>query len=326
MNVPSVVRSYARAKQIHDGITPIRGNPNNVRPLGNRRDWHTYSVRVTGDDVEFVLYKTPVVTYKPDGIIEIRSGGWDSISTRQFIEQVLGINCYGRRGKSIVEVKGLPLVLGPDDVIRVRADANGYIVLAQDRPTIRGYRINRAASNNVRARYKDFYDYLKGFVGVRSAPVTLRYGRVTECVSFSVQEAADMLGTVQERSGSPMINREPFAHILQRPSEVYPHWRKLNQLDVLYPEGCTWFTELIGSGDHQKFYKAAMALLLLETGTMLADDGRLSVVFNVESSKLLTMLDSILMRWHADEVLVLETLADGKLPNPKYEKWFDKEE
>ena len=68
-----------------------------------------------------------------------------------------------------------------------------------------------------------------------------------------------------------------------------------------------------------------MALLVLDTGTIFANEERLSLMFNVESSKLLTMLESILMRWHADEVLVLETLAEGKLPNPKYERWFDKE-
>lgn len=317
-------RNYELAKLTHDSITPIRGNPNNVRPLGNRRDWETYSVRMNGEAVEFVLYKTPVVTFQPDGIIEVRSGGWDSISTRQFISQVLYINCYGRRGKTVVDVENLPVVLAKDGVIRLRVD-DGRVVLAQERPVIYGFKLNRAAANNVRARYKEFYTYLKGFINLRSGVVKGKWGGEMEGVSFTTQEAADVLGVKNRGSSNPIVFKEQFERINRRPSEEHPHWRKHNKLDEVYPVRCKKFFELISSGDHMQFYEATMGLLTFDIGTIWADEGHMSHVFSVEATKPLTLLDSIVMRWHADEVLERVALTDGNLPNPKYENWFDKE-
>ncbi len=133
--VKRVPRVFDRrhAKQVHDNAVPIRGRAFEVRPLGNRKDVDIYSVRMDGDDVEFVLYKTPVITYKPDGEIVLRTAGWASVSSHQFIQQVLGIPARGKSGSSVLIVNGQHYTMtGNNPLVIRRGEGTGtWRVLAQ---------------------------------------------------------------------------------------------------------------------------------------------------------------------------------------------------
>ena len=75
---------YTRYKDLFNSVKPIRGRAEDVRPIGQRRrDWET--IRMNGDVVECVLYKTPVVRYYPDGKIGFLCGGWATPSTAEFM-------------------------------------------------------------------------------------------------------------------------------------------------------------------------------------------------------------------------------------------------
>ena len=89
--------NYGQAKRHFDRTQPIRGTT--TRPLGRRRDYRMYSIRETQTGaIELVCYRTPVVTYeKPKGqeqggTVRVKIDGWNSVSTRQFIRQTLGIS------------------------------------------------------------------------------------------------------------------------------------------------------------------------------------------------------------------------------------------
>jgi hypothetical protein len=78
------VHSYAEALRIHSNTKPLRGRAEEIRPLGNRRDADTYWIRKHGDAIELVLYKTPVITFEPDGDVVLFVDSYNSVSTHQF--------------------------------------------------------------------------------------------------------------------------------------------------------------------------------------------------------------------------------------------------
>lgn len=330
--IPSHVRTYERAKLIHDNSKPIRGNPNNVRPLGNRRDWQSYSVRMNGEAVEFVCYKTPVVTYYPDNSIEVRNGGWDTVSTRQFIMQTLDTPCHGQRRKTIVKLGGVPYVLPSDGLLKLKNEG-GALVLNQGTPVLYGYKIDRKAANNVRAKYKEFYDYLKGFVALRAttSPSHYKHHPDFEVLHVSIGEVADMVGLKPAGGDHCVPNIDLYKGIEKRPPEINDHWRKRENYDAKYESSGKRFIDLISSSGedaHTDHYKAAVLLCIYHRNVWirnddLANDRNKTLAVDVGAP--MTLLDNIVMRWHADEVLVREPLPLGKLPNPKYENWFDKE-
>jgi len=63
------VHDYAQALRIHDNTKPLRGRSPEIKPLGARRDADTYHVRMNGEAVELVLYRTPVITFMPDDAV-----------------------------------------------------------------------------------------------------------------------------------------------------------------------------------------------------------------------------------------------------------------
>ena len=326
-SVPTV-RAYEEAKRIHDNIKPIRGNPNNVRPLGDRRDWQMYSVRMNGDAVEFVCYKTPVVTFHPGDKIVVRTGGWDTVSTRQFIWQVLNLPCGGHRGRTLLHVGGSHRVVLTDAGMRLKV-SGGVIMLDQEVPKLRGYKVDRKAANNVRARYKDFYTYLKGFVSLRETQAEHR-GKEYGIVSTTMGELIDVVGLTQDHKDARYcyVNSRELTSIMKRPPEVHSHWRKHDNFDETYEKVGNKFMQMISSSDHADHYKTALMLLSMHSTNWVnveTVEKERSRMISVASSELLNRLDNIVMRWHAHEVLVEYDLPEGKMPNPKYVNWFDKE-
>ncbi len=103
--VPRVLY-YQEALKIHDSIKPLRGRAIEIRPLGNRRDADTYHIRKNGDAIELVLYKTPVITFMPDGDVVIFIDGYNSVSTHQFIDHVLNIRAQGARRTTVLTING----------------------------------------------------------------------------------------------------------------------------------------------------------------------------------------------------------------------------
>jgi len=79
------VKNYHEAKQRYEEVKPIRGRSGDIRPLGKRRrDWERI-VKVSESAYAIRLYSTDVVTYYEDGAIELRTGGWPSVSTTEMI-------------------------------------------------------------------------------------------------------------------------------------------------------------------------------------------------------------------------------------------------
>lgn len=340
--VPRVF-DHRHAKQVHDNALPIRGRSPEVRPLGSRRDVDTYSVRMNGDDVEFVLYKTPVITYKPDGVIVLRTDGWASVSSHQFIQQVLGIPARGKGGSSVLYVGGQHYTMTGDNTLTLGHKGTGaWRVLEHE--TLYGYKANRKALTNVRSRYSEFRKYLSGFINLRREEQVVHQGRPFErrfnVIKFGVQEAVDMFGVMDSTyHDTKALDRSKIDCIFDKPTKLYyfnpMETQKQNHRDAVrkYEENMKAFTDTIVNGQpedvrHENFYRGAMALLVEGYRESRANSKSEWVLHDydmegwVHVDEWMPMIDEAISKYHAEEVLERVQLEAGKTPNPKYAKWI----
>jgi hypothetical protein len=283
------MRTYEKALSIYEEIKPMRGRPD-VRPLGQRRDADTYSIRLNAEgDVECVLYQTPVVTFKKDGDVVLYAGGWHTVATNQFIGQVLTINVNTSRGNTIVDVGGAGgsakyVISGNNKLTLRRGTRVGHPWDVMDAQINHGYKLNKVAANNVRATYKEFSDYMNNICKLRV----------------------------------PSKEHDTF--------EFMRHELEPLNMKFYYTtdEGYGEIMELVQSKDTEKFHRAFL-LLVLESlphwyRQRVINDDTFIAKPNIKDMK--DALRHVILRTHAKEVLERIELPQGKLPNPKYRDWI----
>ena len=162
------LRNYNEAQTKMENTKPIRGGGANGGKiaLGHRhRVAEFYIEKAQGTDkIECYCYRTPVVTFHPDGNIELNSGGWVSTTTAQFIEDVLPIRCRVNQSSMVVGInggeyrfKGHGLMLGWVD---------GRLSPLNVEPD-HVYRVNRKEANNVRKNYEQFSKFFMGMIKLK---------------------------------------------------------------------------------------------------------------------------------------------------------------
>lgn len=316
MNVPRIM-NHRHAKQVYEVVKPIRGRSPEIRPLGSRRDADTYQIRMNGDDVELVLYKTPVVTFKPDNTVELRTAGWSTVSTRQFISRTLGIPTHGEIGESIVTIGGTKHILPTDgECMTVRMDERENWCLVSAVQTHFDWKMNRKAANNVRARYAKFIDYLDGIMRLRKdvedGGIDVAYAEYAE--AFGEQEKKNYWGNDTYKC----VDLGLYSSIAHKSGG---RWVRD---DITYEDSTKAFFKLITSGAHDDFYKASLILFATVGG------GQMSLVsartIHVQESRVDDKLNEVLYKYHSDEVFDKVQMPEGKLPKGKYKNWVNKEE
>jgi len=283
--------TYADAKYLHDTTKPIRGRSPEVRPLGARRDVDTYSVRMSGANVEFVLYKTPVVTYLPNGDVMVKTDGWNSVSTHQFICQVLGVKCYGARRNTIMEARSaegdVHKYTIPKDkgITMIHAGGNWRITQFN---TLYEYRLNRKAANAVRKKYADFLRYVKGMVSLRSEMIEpRRWGRRQKPYAVINVTRGEISGT---QLGVDMLIWGLMELIKLEQSEETRH----------------------------ENHNEALAMLLRHCNQNTYSHN----AAKVPADEVVKLADELLLRAHAQDVLVWSELKVGQVPSGKYRGWM----
>jgi hypothetical protein len=308
LRVPRV-RTYAEAKKILTTTKPIRGTT--TIPLGDRRDHHQYSIRIQGNqDIELVCYRTPAVTFHPDDSITIRNGGWSSVSTHQFIQQITGIPANGRGMYSVLSLKDSKVAIsGNETASFVRRDGNWHCVSSHIHPS---FRINRKAANNVRAKYRDFMNYIKGFAKLRGEFVEGVYGRDGYmAINFSYDELKAVL---KEDADGDLI-WQGTNDLLYRPSDA--HMRRGEEM-------IGWVT----SGDHEQYLKAAIDLYAQERTQYVKDpNAKINPNFYRPPLRRHASLgpknfDAFILRWHAEEVIEECETKPNAVPNTRYKEWL----
>ena len=326
MNVPRV-QTYALAKNLHDSIVPIRGRSPEIRPLGNRRDADSYWVRMNGEDVEFMLYKSAVITYKPDGGVVLTPDTYSTVSTHQFFDRVLGVDARASRQNSVIgllnkkgEVVNRYTVRGKD-TLTLRLDKSGNWQCVEGAKAQFAWHLNRQKAGEVRARYKEFITYFKGMVSLRTEEILMPYygnntyqgirvslTEIQQAFETELTEPDNILGTVQYIQDLP-----------QR------HYNYGSQREAEYRDGIAWFTEIIKSDQsedvkHLNFYRGALAVLL--TAERIYQRGQQDNTYIAKAKNITKALDTTLLRAHAEEVLIRKELPIGSVSKGAYDRWL----
>jgi len=207
MRVPKV-NNYAEALKRWNNTKPIKGRDDDKRPLGERRDVDTYSIRknVWTDAIELVLYRTPVVKFTTEDEVIINIDNWPSASTCQFISRVLsGVGAYRVKGQVVLGFSGTDA--------KAMLPAQGELVLAQKdgrwlpkvKQTLYDYRVSRKESNNVRKQVSQFKDYLSGVIKLKSEERVINegthYERRFNLVKTTYGELIEVFGKSQDVNG-----------------------------------------------------------------------------------------------------------------------------
>ena len=319
MNVPRVT-TYTEAKKIHDNTKPIRGRDPEVRPLGNRRDADSYWVRMNGDDVEFVLYKSPVITYKPDGSVVLTPDTYSTVSTHQFFARVLGVGANAVRQNTVITIGDKRYTVKGKDTLTLKLEGGNWQCVEGAKAQF-AWHLNRQSANNVRGRYKEFITYFKGMVSLRTEEIEMPYygnntyqgirvslGEIQQAFETELTEPDNILGTVQ--------------YIQDLPQK---HYNYGSQREAEYRDGIAWFTEIIKSDQpedtkHLNFYRGALAVLL--TAERIYQRGQDDNTYITKAKPIVKALDTVLLKAHAKQVLVRKELPIGSVSKGTYDRWL----
>ena len=345
------IRSYQDALLRLRKTKPIRGRtPDNGKwgnkinaciPLGRREDVDTYSIR-EGENghIEFVNYRTPVLTYTPDNKILV-TPTWMGLMESGMIARVLGINAWLDRKKIGLTIDDERHVVGAGGVLvlECKGDADNESLSVFKKDTIFSYYVNRKASNIVRAQYSGFSQYLHGFL-------QLRKDMEDNAISISMTEIADCIGYEYKEEGVWRSNQsigkvqvwqpniDAFKFINDKPQGVYClHRYKLGVGDIterhwpMYERQAKAFIELVFNGQAEatrtdNYYRATLTLLALSLPYMHRNPKKGEDMFvTLPISRVEKVWDDVLLKYHSDEMLESRPLKPNQLPNEKYNRY-----
>jgi hypothetical protein len=270
--------------------------------------------------IEFMLYQTPVLTFKKDGDIVVQTNGYSTQSTHEFIRHVLPmVSCRGQRNNTVIEIRENKFIVPKNQALTLRM-VGGWWTVPEPIDSYE-YRLDRKAAKVVRAKYKDFYTYVNSMIKIRSVmkEPSRWAGNQTPypVIEFTEQEFIDMLGyEVHLVSGSSRLRRT-FVDIHKNPTLLNFYISGSQPAEVR----------------NDNFYTAFLAMALDVDEYMWIDrqlnrDDRIPILGGnrvIKSKLILERIDEKILRAHAKEVLVWTRLGQGTVPNGKYKDWIDSE-
>ncbi len=282
------LENYNEAFRKWETTKPIRGRGEDVRPLGHRRSADQYKIEVLPEGgVACVLYKTPVVTFFGNGDIRILNDNWNSVSTCNFIDEVLySVSSRIYNNDLYVRTHQGEFALGAEG-IWLRMNGQGNLEVKVDKLAPRYvHAIDRKKANNVRAQYKPFLDYVS------------RMCRLKGNDPYPVSEMARVF-TPLGSMGIELNNRG------------YDKWT-----DVIK----NLFTLMKSEGEeqHESYYKALL-LLAKSYGNHKYHEPEGYVV---TEKKIKVALDDLIVGFHRDEVLVQKEVPMGVAKRDSNGKYF----
>lgn len=284
--------NYNEAFHKWESTKPIRGRGVDVRPLGNRRQADQYKIELLPEGgVACVLYKTAVVTFYEDGDIRIKNDDWNSVSTCNFIDEVLwGVTSRIYNNDLYVRTKQGEFALG-DEGIWLRMNAEGNLEVKTDKlPPKYVHAIDRKKANNVRAQYKPFLDYVSRMSRLKGNDPYLMSEmiRMFPHPTFGVPDMGVELG-----------------------NRAYDRW--IDSIKNLFT-----LMKSEGESQHENFYKALL-LLAKSYGNHRYHEPEGYVV---TEKKIKVALDDLIVGFHRDDVLVPKQVPIGVAKRDSNGKYF----
>lgn len=335
MRVPRIA-DYKQAYKIWNDVKPMRGRVEGgvdqlpCRPLGQRRDVDTYSIRknVWTEAIECVLYHTPVVTFTTEDEVKIQFGQWSSASTCQFISRVLGVYASRVRGDVVIEfASGLKqMVKREEELVLVRGVDGRW--QPKEAKALYDYRVNRKEANKVRRMCGTFRKYMLGIVSLKEDKVTqygVEYGRV----SFTFAELMEVFG-VEDRynDGRLFLKTDGWGCLTNKPNNHYQDADNRRKAWDEYHAMSDKFLELIkdDQDDNCRYQNYWLALCILFAHrnylTPCTKDNINERTFTLASQAFEKQLDEALFYKFAEKVFKRVKLLSDRVPTGKYDKYF----
>jgi hypothetical protein len=275
-----------------------------------------------------MLYKSPVITYKPDGGVVLTPDQYSTVSTHQFFNRVLGVGANASRNTSVITLGDKRFTIRGKDKLTLKLDKSGNWQCIEGAKTQFAWHLDRQGANNVRARYKEFRIYFKGMVNLRTEEIVMQYYNSNMSgVRISLNELQTAFDVEKSDSTEPHSNNDPD-HIIGNMRWIHDkpqrHFNYGTQRANEYKEGMAQFMELIKSDQpedtkHLNFYKGALAVLL--SGDRIYQRGQDDNTYIVKAKPIVKALDTVLLRAHAEEVLVRKELPLGSVSKGAYDGW-----
>jgi len=333
MRVPKL-DTYADALKKWNNTKPMRGRDEDKRPLGERRDVDTYSIRknVWTDAIECVLYQTPVVTFTTEDEVKIKFGRWSSASTCQFIDRLLwNVRANRVRGDVVLHFNDgtKALVRDHEELVLVQAGNGAWV--PKEKQTLYDYRVNRKGANEVRKSVSQFKDYLAGVVKLKAEEVAFNYGREgITVVKTNYAELIEVFGMESEANESGRVRPDVDAWLGLEAKPKYYHADTKDATWMQYRDRTTKFFDLVKNDQddncrHQNYWIAFN--ILFAQGQRLwwrEPDGDWQVTLG--SDQFEKVLDKALFTMFSDKVFNKVALAEGRVPSGRYDDYVLTEE
>jgi hypothetical protein len=285
--------NYNEAFHKWENTKPIRGRGVDVRPLGNRRQADQYKIELLPEGgVACVMYRTAVVTFFTDGDIRIMNDDWNSVSTCNFIDEVLwNISSRIYNNDLYIKTRQGEFALGKEG-LWLRMNGEGNLEVKTDRLKPKYvHAIDRKKANNVRAQYKPFLDYVS---------------RMSRLKGNDPYPASEMV-----RMFPHAIYKDVPDMGVELSDRAYDKWT-----DAI----TNLFTLMNSKGEsqHDDFYKALL-LLAKSYGNHKYHDPEGYVV---TEKKIKVALDDLIVGYHRDDVLVPKQVPLGVARRDSNGKYF----
>ena len=314
---------YAQAHRIWETTKPIRGGDTNVKPLGQRRDVREYYCTkdsLTGN-IAYHYYSKPVLSFAPNGDVVIcEHSGWTGHN--QLIHRVLGIPAYVKNGSVVLEIGGIKKVMNLKAGMRLVKGEDGNWQ-TMDEPKLYGYKVNRKKMAEIKAEYKEFERFFKGFLNLQKmdSPVFHRYETSFVAVPIHISTLIELFGEKKDVP-QPYVDMLEYREFMDKP---HVNSRYVTPLGGLrYFNGAKAVAELMTSNQSEdtkqaNFLKAAY-LFCMKSVTDSLYIGTDNNTRYAHINKTIKNFEDFILLKYTDKVAELVELPDGTLPNPKLAK------
>ncbi len=220
-----MTNSYVHYRNLYNNVKPIRGRSPDVRPIGNRRRDHEQIVRNDLGNGEYSyaakLYNTQVVEYIPNGDVILRTDGWHTPSTAEFIHEHSPFSCW-KQGKQLwVRMLGgttntTVYPIGKELRLRINADRRYEPV----EPIVLKKKItDRVKAKEARTKVQPFLDWLRVFTSmsdgwVMHETIKQSLGWQENGIWARYGDHVSLPANLYERVADPGATEEDFMYVL----------------------------------------------------------------------------------------------------------------
>lgn len=301
-----ILLDYAEAVAHEASIKPIRNRTPETKPIGDRRNQHKTIRKNSDGSIACRLYRTDVVTFHPDGRIEVCWDGYVTQTTSSFIASILGTHITLQHTRAWITAQhnnGNTTITGnyamhptAPNILR-RGEPMDKMKpwtapLHFDNPVpVITHRVNRAGASRVRKQYKAFKDYIVQTMRIRDE-------------GFSAQEFGEVFGWANKEQGLPMY-----------PDSTHSTHSTIRTRQEML--------KLAKSEQTQDYYKASLMLAMtMHPVRYLLAKTLLGNWLKPPLKAMLDKLDECILREHRDECFDEVQVPAGEIQKDPYKKFF----